>query len=635
MDMGSGKKTPVPSKLHMIWEGLFLQLISKWLDELKVKKQGCTYMVAICSTDLELGFTLSKMFSHVASYNILLPLSTTMFVKNSPELDAAVQCILHIYKRLVINSENLGSPGFPFPNWCNALFPSLDSISSHPWLLTVEQQYNVGVLVQPALSMAETVSATLMTSNIVPTASKMSTIIPTGSMTSHLVPTILTTANLVPTTSKTSNLIPTASMTSNIISTASTTSNDIPTAFTQPTSLPRSLLTPLANKGKGRAMSEEMHTMPSVDTRTWDMDMDEDIEVCEKKVNIDEEISKPIHGWTKKRASTDTGVCDPCKYHKIGCMKANIHCPSLTRTTKAAPSTPTTPVQQNHSQPHRSAGRTIEADPKDTPLPPRKKSCLSEHGQIDQSGTAASSSSAPPWCVNQMIRQIDHMERQISQLNSHILSQTPGMVDGCMKTFERGLSETRWDATMLTHEMEMFHLSLQGTPQAQANLEHDHHPSLIDLLGPLDWERDAETASGFSGPVQCETTATQSSKVNSREYMPNCGEGVTMEQDLQSTAMAASEHCSRNCRQTHLDSGARPLEVTIQPASGAMIDRCPEMGEIEEDSMVEAEGNATGQATLNEGKNINVITVDAESGTATRVDEAMGETAGSIVTEGN
>ncbi|KAI6101894.1 hypothetical protein F5141DRAFT_1065846 [Pisolithus sp. B1] len=118
-----------------------------------------------------------------------------MFVKNSLALQDTVDCILIIFKRLIINSgrleeaaklqqwrdavrdirgeleavrsianrtdnilhmligmdkyihwtENISTPGIPFRNWHQALFPPIESITGHPWLLTVEWWYNAGL----------------------------------------------------------------------------------------------------------------------------------------------------------------------------------------------------------------------------------------------------------------------------------------------------------------------------------------------------------------------------------------------------------------------------------------------------------------------------------------------------------
>ncbi|KAI6137258.1 hypothetical protein F5141DRAFT_1060123 [Pisolithus sp. B1] len=110
-----------------------------------------------------------------------------MFVKNSLALQDAVDCILIIFERLIINlggleevaklqqwrdaeavrsianrtdniphmligvdkyvhwMENISTPGIPFPNWHQAIFPPIKSIAGHPWLLTVEWQFDAGL----------------------------------------------------------------------------------------------------------------------------------------------------------------------------------------------------------------------------------------------------------------------------------------------------------------------------------------------------------------------------------------------------------------------------------------------------------------------------------------------------------
>ncbi|KAI6104314.1 hypothetical protein F5141DRAFT_1216853 [Pisolithus sp. B1] len=134
-----------------------------------------------------------------------------MFVKNSPALQDTVDCILTIFEMLIVNSggldevekleqwrnavrdiqqelesvrsianrtdniphmligmdkyihwmENISMPGIPFPDWCQALFPPIESIAGHLWLLTIEWQYDVGLQVQPPAPTTEPVGSTL------------------------------------------------------------------------------------------------------------------------------------------------------------------------------------------------------------------------------------------------------------------------------------------------------------------------------------------------------------------------------------------------------------------------------------------------------------------------------------------
>ncbi|KAI6111366.1 hypothetical protein F5141DRAFT_1063660 [Pisolithus sp. B1] len=125
-----------------------------------------------------------------------------MFVKNSSALQDTVNHILIIFERLIVNlggleeaaklqqwrdaeavrsianrtdnvphmligvdkyvhwTENIGTPGIPFPNWHQALFPPIESIAGHLWLLTVEQQFDVGLGLQMPASMTELAAST-------------------------------------------------------------------------------------------------------------------------------------------------------------------------------------------------------------------------------------------------------------------------------------------------------------------------------------------------------------------------------------------------------------------------------------------------------------------------------------------
>ncbi|KAI6038697.1 hypothetical protein EDC04DRAFT_2896036 [Pisolithus marmoratus] len=211
------------------------------------------------------------------------------FVKTSPQLMDAVQCILHIYERSIINSggleeaemhelwrkgvleilemlesvrpianrtdtvlcmligvdmyihwmENMGLDGVLFPKWKKALFPNDNSITGHPWLLTVECHYDtMGWQLQkpqPMLVQEATTSAT--TTLILPPSS-------VGNM-----------------------------------------------RWTPHTA---------SHKGKERALSEEMEAK-SMDTRQdHNLYNDGESEVSKKMAEVDEEITKTVHGWSKK-----------------------------------------------------------------------------------------------------------------------------------------------------------------------------------------------------------------------------------------------------------------------------------------------------------------------------------------------
>ncbi|KAI6018284.1 hypothetical protein EDC04DRAFT_2607886 [Pisolithus marmoratus] len=145
------------------------------------------------------------------------------FVKMLPQLTDAIQCILCIYKRSIINSgrleeaemrqlwrqgvleilevlesirpianrtdtippmligvdmyicwmENMGLDGVPFPEWKKALFPNDNSITGHPWLLTVERCYDTmgWQLQKPQPMPVQEATTSAMTTLILPPSS--------------------------------------------------------------------------------------------------------------------------------------------------------------------------------------------------------------------------------------------------------------------------------------------------------------------------------------------------------------------------------------------------------------------------------------------------------------------------------
>ncbi|KAI6046659.1 hypothetical protein EDC04DRAFT_2597794 [Pisolithus marmoratus] len=94
-----------------------------------------------------------------------------------------------------------------------------------------------------------------------------------------------------------------------------------------------------------------------------------------------------------------------------------------------------------------------------------------------------------------MLGHIDHLERQVVQIDGHIPPPVPEPIDERMQTFKQELADTRWDVTALTSEMEMLHVHLHGTLQVQDNVGEAQDEDLIDLWGP-DVEVDATITSG-------------------------------------------------------------------------------------------------------------------------------------------
>ncbi|KIK16185.1 hypothetical protein PISMIDRAFT_15998 [Pisolithus microcarpus 441] len=317
--------------------------------------------------------------------------------------------------------DDIGAPGVPFPDWHNSLFPTLDSIAGHPWLLTVEKRYDttcLGWMVQLESPMAEPV----------------------------------------------------------LVATATTPPRQTPPL----TTIEELSHADSVNKGKGKVMPEESDAIEKECTSRQEVDNDGESEVVEKDVVMDEEMSEPIRGrprkrgrsqseswpastrrksqsWTKGSGSKDgenmgegmsapsdppmmpkpkygraqvtarttpppdpkacrTCVnckvvctwtvgnipCNPCKKRMIGCTKGNVRCASTARTPKAPTRRQATQTPRNPSHPRKPAPLPAEDDT--TVQPPQKKACISQGGQADQSGAGASSSSAPQRHVTLVVR---------------------------------------------------------------------------------------------------------------------------------------------------------------------------------------------------------------------------------------
>ncbi|KAI6041605.1 hypothetical protein EDC04DRAFT_2892858 [Pisolithus marmoratus] len=318
-------------------------------------------------------------------------------------------------------TDDLGAEGVPFPDWYNCLFPSLDSISDHPWLLTVERRYDatrIGLMVRQEASTTEPM----------------------------LVAT--TTTSPQPATPTTSNVGASHAVT--------------------------------VDKGKRRVTPEQLEAMDKQVASRRDVNNDGESEVGERAVEMDEVISEPVRGRSKKRArshsesrsrstrrksrslatrrsrkdedSPGEGTpvpsnpptspkpkygraqlaarttpppdpeacgtcinrkvvctwtvgnvpCDPCRKRKIGCTKGTVRRPSTARTPKPPARRQATPTRRNPSRLRKPPTRIADDD---TPAPPpRKKTRVSQDGQTPQSGAAASSSSAPQQRLTLVVR---------------------------------------------------------------------------------------------------------------------------------------------------------------------------------------------------------------------------------------
>ncbi|KAI6022171.1 hypothetical protein PISMIDRAFT_19512 [Pisolithus microcarpus 441] len=216
------------------------------------------------------------------------------FVKNSRELGAAVNRILSIYEWLVISSgtlesavklkrwreavkemreesvraiadrtdnvppmligvdkfirwtDDIGTPGAPFPDWNSCLFPTPASIAGHPWLLTIESRFDA-------------THAGWMVQLESPTADPVLVRVP---MTPE------------PENQPVSNVAP-----------------------SHPVSI---------DKGKGKALPAESQAIEQERTTQGDVNEDGESEVVEPDVQMDEETSEPVRGRSKKRARSQS-----------------------------------------------------------------------------------------------------------------------------------------------------------------------------------------------------------------------------------------------------------------------------------------------------------------------------------------
>ncbi|KAI6111914.1 hypothetical protein EDD16DRAFT_1516015 [Pisolithus croceorrhizus] len=206
-----------------------------------------------------------------------------MFIKNSLALQDAVNHILTIFKMLIVNlgrsianrtdnvlhmligmdkyihwMENISIPGIPFPNWHQALFPLIECITGHLWLLTVKWQYDAGLQVQPLAPTTEPVG---LTSSAMPSRTLLA-------LRSSTMPCM------------------TAKGSAGHILTCST-----PSA-----------------KGKARATSEGMVAMLEEISITWEDNNREESKVIKEDIKMDEAVIKPACGQSQKQGRGRKGM---------------------------------------------------------------------------------------------------------------------------------------------------------------------------------------------------------------------------------------------------------------------------------------------------------------------------------------
>ncbi|KAI6012321.1 hypothetical protein BKA83DRAFT_6180 [Pisolithus microcarpus] len=211
---------------------------SKELDTAINEILGIFYWLVVSSGRLESAEKLQSWREAVKEMRRVLE-----SVRNTVNRTDNVPLLLIGVDRFIHWTENLGAPGVPFPDWHRCLYPSQDAIADHPWLLNVEQRYDatrLGLVVQQESSMSEPVLV------------------------------------------------------------------QIPTAMLEPTTQPMSNLRPIQaisiNKGKGKEIAQESEGIEKEHTSQREGNDNGESEVVEKDIEMEEEMSEPIRGRPKKRA---------------------------------------------------------------------------------------------------------------------------------------------------------------------------------------------------------------------------------------------------------------------------------------------------------------------------------------------
>ncbi|KAI6032486.1 hypothetical protein EDC04DRAFT_2605136 [Pisolithus marmoratus] len=409
------------------------------------------------------------------------------FFKTLPQLTDAVQCILHIYERSIINlggleevemhelwrqgvleilevlesfrpianrtdtvlpmlisvdmyihwMENMGLDGMPFPKWKKALFPDDNSITGHPWLLTVEHRYDTmgWQLQKPQATLVQEATTSAMTTPILP-------------------PLSVGNVRRTPHTSvrrwqRWMKKSPKLSM-------------DGPKNEQGQKSKP-----------EGRPGSETPLTAP-----------------------------KPKYGQAQFMDHTtpppDPESCRTCVSHKVICTRSAASPPHLIAEILL--------IHARHHVNQMMPGWIIPQH-----HPPEKNPANLSLANLcwgrDGKTIVIPLSTISAKCI-------DYLERQVVQIDGHIPLSMPEPIDERMRIFKQELADTRWDVTVLTGEMETLHVHLHGTLQVQDNVGEAQDEDLIDLLGP-DVEVDATITSGNEVTTLQGTPPTQSCETNS------------------------------------------------------------------------------------------------------------------------
>ncbi|KAI6139595.1 hypothetical protein EDD17DRAFT_1516590, partial [Pisolithus thermaeus] len=304
--------------------------------------------------------------------------------------------------------------------------PPLESIAGHPWLLTVERRYDAGLLVQPPAPATEAEASMSSTTPSRPrstsTRSMVPCMAPMGSI-GHI-PTRSTPSGKGKAVDPSEQKVAKVAMAEAALipleddnrDTSEVVEEDIemddvepacgrsqkqgwPTSKSwQPLRTPRSQSRTaqrgrksVASEGEGRSRrsdspvaSSSKYGRAQLADRTTPPPNPQSCQTC-------------INRKVVCIRSSGSGVCDPCRKRKIGCMPVTSRRPSTARTTKVprkatpktTPSNPTTPHRRNTSRPPKPAREITPAEEEDSPSPlPNKKPRLSKGGQAEASSSS-------------------------------------------------------------------------------------------------------------------------------------------------------------------------------------------------------------------------------------------------------
>ncbi|KAI5999150.1 hypothetical protein EDD15DRAFT_2193838 [Pisolithus albus] len=396
------------------------------------------------------SLTFIAAAAHHAYYSTTNPLvkpPTAMFVKNSPRLNKTVKHILAIYDQRVVStqhlttperleswrealkaireelesvrpiinetddvphmligvdkflhwSEKLGTRGNPFPQWNDAIFPKIDLIAGHPWLLPVKERPNashegaVAKPIDPASNSSGMSSITGNKGKYVETLSRKQVAVDRPSKAAveddgeseveEEVDELMEEDEDVNQTRGRSNKRGRAQGTPSRSSARASSRSRARKVITDAESSPK---VGRSSRQTSDAAVDSKYGRAQMAARTTPPPNPKSCGTC---------ISRKV----VCTRSMKEGACDPCKQRKIACTQATRRrAPSTTRRSKAAP-TANTPRRRNPSRARKTPRRRDESpstEPEDAEEPPARKKRRTS--PIDDTPRPSPSSRAKP-----------------------------------------------------------------------------------------------------------------------------------------------------------------------------------------------------------------------------------------------